>query len=140
MQPTKLQRLLFTSDILIIIAFALVPLFSTFPYRVNIFLSWEGAYRISQGQTPFQDFGLPMGYMFWVVPAFFFKIFGPSLVTLVKAQVFINILSGLAFRSMLKSLQVQPGLRLAGVLLFCLSFSFFNFWPWYNHTVIVYEL
>ncbi|QGW28008.1 hypothetical protein [Phnomibacter ginsenosidimutans] len=139
MQPTKLQRLLFTSDILIIIAFALVPLFSTFPYRVNIFLSWEGAYRISQGQTPFQDFGLPMGYMFWVVPAFFFKIFGPGLVTLVKAQVFINILSGLAFRSMLKSLQVQPGLRLAGVLLFCLSFSFFNFWPWYNHTVIVYE-
>ena len=26
------------------------------------------------------------------------------------------------------------------VLLFIISYSFFNYWPWYNHTVIVYEL
>src|SRR2546430_8067370 len=23
---------------------------------------------------------------------------------------------------------------------FCISYSLFNYWPWYNHTVIVYEL
>lgn len=127
-------------ELAIIIGLASVPLFiSQFPYRVNIFLSWEGAYRISQGQIPFRDFGQPMGGMYWVMPAFFFKLFGPQLISLLKAQVFINIISGLAFRSMLKSLQVQEGIRISAVLLFCISFSFFNFWPWYNHTVIVYE-
>lgn len=126
-------------EIVLIVSLACVPLFAAFPYRVNIFLSWEGAYRLYQGQVPYRDFGMPLGYMFWVVPALFMKVFGVQMITLVKAQVFINILSGLAFRSILKSLQVQPGVRLLSVLLYCLSFSFFNFWPWYNHTVIVYE-
>jgi hypothetical protein len=131
-------RILPLAEIIIIAALASVPLFVSFPYRVNIFLSWEGAYRMSEGQAPFRDFGLPMGYGFWIIPAAFFKIFGPQLITLVKAQVFINIISGLAFRSILKSLDVQPAIRFVSVLLFCLSYSFFNFWPWYNHTVIVY--
>jgi len=78
--------------------------------------------------------------MFWVIPAFFFKLFGPKLITLIKAQVLINIIAGLSFRSILVSLSVDKGLRLASVLLFCLSYSFINFWPWYNHSVIVYEL
>jgi hypothetical protein len=136
----KRIRLFSFLEILIICLLAIVPLFMTFPYRVNIFLSWEGAYRLSQGQIPFKDFGMPLGYMYWVIPALFFKIFGAQMITLVKAQVFINILSGLAFRSILKSFQVQPGIGLLSVLLYCISFSFFNFWPWYNHTVIVYEM
>jgi len=127
-------------ELLIIVLLAIIPLFTSFPYRVNIFLSWEGAYRLSQGQVPYRDFGMPLGYMYWVVPALFFKIFGTQMITLIKAQVFINIISGLAFRSILKSMQVQPGVRLLSVILYCLSFSFFNFWPWYNHTVIVYEM
>jgi hypothetical protein len=136
----KREKLFSVLEISFIVLIALVPLFMSFPYRVNIFLSWEGAYRLSQGQMPFKDFGLPMGYMYWVIPAFFFKVFGPQMITLIKAQVFINILSGLAFRSILKSISLQPGLRLLCVFLYCISFSFFNFWPWYNHTVIVYEM
>lgn len=122
-----------------IILLAMVPLFTHFPFRVNIFLSWEGAYRLYEGQVPYRDFGIPMGYMYWVVPAVFFKIFGPAMVTLVKAQVFINIISGFAFRSILKSLDVDKGLRFLALFVYCVSYSFFNFWPWYNHTVIVYE-
>ncbi|HEX5668547.1 MAG TPA: hypothetical protein VFX73_07060, partial [Chitinophagaceae bacterium] len=125
---------------ILIIVFSVFPIFLSFPYRVNIFLSWEGAYRMSEGQMPFKDFGIPLGYMFWVVPAFFFKLFGPSLVTLVKAQAFINIISGFAFRSILRSFSVTPGVRLVSVIVYLLSFSFINFWPWYNHTVIVYEI
>lgn len=136
----KKKRLFSTIEIAIIILLAVVPLFVTFPYRVNIFLSWEGAYRLSQGQIPYKDFGMPLGYMYWVLPTIFFKIFGTQMITLVKAQVFLNIVSGLAFRSILKNLQVQPGVRLLSVLLYCISFSFFNFWPWYNHSVIVYEM
>ncbi|HEV9036335.1 MAG TPA: hypothetical protein VGQ51_06945 [Puia sp.] len=127
-------------EVFIIVVLACVPLFIRLPYRVNIFLSWEGAYRMSEGQLPFRDFGVPLGGMYWVIPAIFFKLFGPAMITLVKAQVFINIVSGLAFRSILRSLSVNPGIRLASVLLFCLSYSFFNFWPWYNQSVIVFEL
>src|SRR5450432_3406523 len=127
------------AELAIIVLLAVIPLFVTFPYRVNIFLSWEGAYRVSQGELPFRDFGIPLGGMSWVIPGIFFKIFGAQMITLVKAQVFINIISGLAFRSILKSCGVQPGLKLVAVLLYCISFSFFNFWPWYNHTVIVFE-
>ncbi|MFY0255643.1 hypothetical protein ACDQ55_16995 [Chitinophaga sp. 30R24] len=125
---------------ILIIALALVPLLVTFPYRVNIFLSWEGAYRISSGQMPFKDFGTPLGYGFWIIPALFFKCFGPEMITLVKAQVFINLLAGFSFRSILRTLNVKPGVRFLSVLVFVLSYSFFNFWPWYNHTVIVFEL
>lgn len=139
-QTLNRSRLFSRLEIFIIVGLACVPLFASFPYRVNIFLSWEGAYRLSQGQVPYRDFGMPLGYMFWVIPALFMKVFGTQMITLVKAQVFINIISGLAFRSILKSLDVQPGVRLLSVLLYCLSFSFFNFWPWYNHTVIVYEV
>jgi len=134
------DKLFTVLEISIIVLLAIVPLFMVFPYRVNIFLSWDGAYRLSKGQVPFKDFGIPMGYMYWVVPALFFKLLGPQLITLVKAQVVINIISGFAFRSILKSLSVQPGVRLLCVLLYCISFSFFNFWPWYNHTVIVYQM
>lgn len=135
MKSTTGEKLL---EMLIIVAFAMFPLLITFPYRAYLYLSWEGAYRLSQGQIPFRDFGLPLGGMFWTIPAVFFKIFGPQIITLVKAQAFINILSGFAVRSIFKSLKVSPSVRIASVFLFCLSFSFQNFWPWYNHTVIVY--
>jgi len=127
------------ADIALVVLFAIIPLFMNFPYRVNIFLSWEGAYRISEGQLPFRDFGTPLGGMYWMIPALFFKLFGAKMITLVKAQVFINILSGLAFRSILKSFSFGWALRFLCVFVYCISFSFFNFWPWYNHSVIVYE-
>ena len=134
----KQSRILNFLEVSVIVLLALFPVFLSFPYRVNVFLSWEGAYRISEGQLPFRDFGIPLGGMYWVVPAIFFKILGAQVITLVKAQAFINIISGLAFRSILKSLDVLPPVKFASVLLYCISFSFFNFWPWYNHTVLVY--
>ncbi|SHL42050.1 hypothetical protein SAMN05444266_103278 [Chitinophaga jiangningensis] len=127
-------------EVLLIVGFAVIPLFMTFPYRVNIFLTWEGAYRIAQGQVPFKDYGAPLGYGFWIIPALFMKLFGVQLITLVKAQVFLNILAGLSFAAILRTLEVRPGLRLISILLFIISYSLSNFWPWYNHTVIVYEL
>lgn len=133
-------KLLNAVEIIIIVGIATFPLLLSFPFRVNIFLSWEGAYRMSEGQVPFRDFGIPLGGMYWVVPALFFKIFGAQLITLVKAQAFINIISGLAFRYILLTLSVNPIVRVASVLLYAITFSFFNFWPWYNHSAIVYGL
>lgn len=135
-----MKKTLTLFEALVIIGFAFFPLFLTFPYRVNIFLSWEGAYRLSEGQLPFRDFGTPLGGMYWVVPAMFFKIFGTQLITLVKAQVFINIVSGFVFRNILLTLSVTPVVRAASVLLYTITFTFFNYWPWYNHSAIVYGL
>ena len=127
-------------ECLLIVGLACVPLFATFPYRVNIFLSWEGAYRMSEGQMPYRDFGMPLGYGYWIVPALFFKLFGPQMISLVKAQVFLNIVGGLSFRYILQQMRVSPGVRLLSVIVFVLSYSFVNFWPWYNNTVIIYQL
>jgi hypothetical protein len=127
-------------EVIFIIILAVFPVFMIYPYRVNIFISWVGAYRMSRGEVPFTDFGIPMGYMFWAMPALIFKIFGPQMITLVKAQALLNILSGLAFRSILRSFRLGPVIRLASVVFFVLTYSLVNFWPWYNHSVIVYEL
>ena len=128
------------ADIYIIILFCFVPLFLSFPYRVNIFLSWEGAYRLYLGEIPYKDFGLPMGFTYWVVPAIFFKIFGPYLITLVKAQVFLNLICCLSFRGILKKLKLTDGIRISVIIVFCLSYILINFWPWYNNSVIIYEI
>ncbi|RYF84669.1 MAG: hypothetical protein EOO03_14455 [Chitinophagaceae bacterium] len=127
-------------EILLIVLFAIIPLFISLPYRINIFLSWEGAYRVSEGQLPFRDFGTPIGGVYWLVPAIFFKIFGAQMISLIKAQVFLNIISGLSFRYILKKLEFDAYARFLALIVFIISFSFINFWPWYNHTVIVYEL
>lgn len=128
------------ADILLILLFSIAPLFLKYPYRVNIFLSWEGAYRLYLGQIPYKDFGLPMGFGYWIVPAIFFKIFGPYLFTLVKAQVFMNIIAGLSFRGILKKLQVLETIRIAAILTYCLSYIMMNFWPWYNNSVILWQI
>lgn len=135
-----MNRLKFQSifEVAIILIFASIPLLVNLPYRSYVYLSWEGAYRLSEGQAPFRDFGLPLGGMYWVVPGIFFKVFGPQVITLVKAQFFLNVVSGLTFRTILKTLKFNPLIILPAVLLYCLSYSFQNFWPWYNHTVIVY--
>lgn len=134
------DRQIFLMEVAVVLLFSLIPLFLTYPYRINIFLSWEGAYRLSLGQVPYRDFGLPLGFAYWMVPALFFKLFGPYLFTLVKAQVVINIVAAFAFRSVLRSFEVESGIRLVLVVLFCLTYSFINFWPWYNHSVFVFEL
>jgi len=60
--------------------------------------------------------------------------------SLIKAQVFINLIAAFSFRSILKLLNVSPPVILLSVLVFCFSYISFNFWPWYNHLVIVLEL
>lgn len=126
-------------ELLIIIGCASLPIFFKLYYRINIFLSWEGAYRLYLGQIPFRDFGLPMGFGYWILPALFFKIFGPYLATLIKVQIFINIISGITFRAILKLFDIDEFKRLVSVIVYCLTFIVGNLWPWYNHTVIVYE-
>lgn len=142
LMPSKslTARQLLVVEIAISLVFCFVPLLYNNPYRLNIFLSWEGAYRLYLGQVPFRDFSLPMGYGYWVIPALFFKLFGPYMQSLIIAQGFINFVSVLSLRSILKMLNVRAEIILATVLVFCFSYVSKNFWPWYNHLVIVLEI
>ncbi len=124
----------------LIIVTAAIPLLFQHPYRINLFLAWEGAYRLSIGELPYRDFGSPVGYGFWVLPALFFKIFGPYVYTLLVVQAFINVLSGFIFRGLLSVFRIPAPVRLMALVVFCLSYSMFNFWPWYNHLVFVVEI
>lgn len=119
---------------------AVLPLFLNHPYRINLFLAWEGAFRMASGEIPYRDFGSPVGYGFWVLPAMFFKIFGPFVYTLLVTQAFINIWSGLVFRKLLRLFGLPAGVTFLSLLVYCLSYSMFNFWPWYNHLVFVIEM
>lgn len=134
------ERQLLVGELLIIAFFCFIPLLFNNPYRINIFLSWEGAYRMYLGQMPFRDYSMPMGYGYWLIPALFFKIFGPYFYTLIKAQVFINLISVITFRSILRILRVPPVVILLSVLVYCFSYVSFNFWPWYNNMVFAFEL
>ncbi|MEQ9412778.1 MAG: hypothetical protein RIF39_03050, partial [Cyclobacteriaceae bacterium] len=124
----------------IILTISILPIFFKYPFKINLFLAWEGAYRLYLGQIPHAEYYLPMGFGFWIIPALFFRLFGPSLFTLIITQSFINVISGLAFMGILDRLKVPPAKSFLALLVFCLSFVLVNFWPWYNHTVVVFQL
>jgi hypothetical protein len=134
------ERKISMVESLVIIVTALIPLFLTPPYRINLFLAWEGAFRMSNGEIPYRDFGSPVGYGFWILPALFFKIFGPFVYTLLVVQAFINIVSGFVFRALLRRFSLPAGVTFLTLIVYCLSYSMFNFWPWYNHLVFVFEI
>jgi hypothetical protein len=101
---------------------------------------WEGAYRLYLGELPYRDFGIPMGFCSWLIPALFFKLFGPTLFTLAKAQAFMNIISGLAFRWILINNGATFYTRLLAIFIFSITFILGLYWPQYNHTVIIFQL
>lgn len=133
-------RNLFIVEVILCLPFLIIPFFIKLPYRINIFLSWEGSYRLFLGQTPYEDFGMPIGFGYWLIPSLFFKIFGPTMLSLIKAQFFINIVSLLSLRAILRILNFNPYYITLSLFVFCLSFIINNFWPWYNHSVVIYEL
>ncbi|MEM7109581.1 MAG: hypothetical protein AAF519_15255 [Bacteroidota bacterium] len=127
-------------SILMVVTFCLLPLVISLPYRVNLYVSWEGAYRMYLGQLPYRDFGMPIGYAYWLIPFLFFKALGPYMSSLLWAQAFINIFSALLIRDILKVLGANKPVVFFALLTYSLSFILINFWPWYNHTVFFYEL
>jgi hypothetical protein len=123
-----------------ILAFSAFPLLFSLPFRIHLDLPYEGAYRMYLGQVPFKDFGIPFGYGFFIVPTLFFHLFGPTLHALLCAQVFLNIVSGLAVLSIFKSLRLPSSVSFVGILVYCLSYIFIYFWPWHTHTAYTFGI
>jgi hypothetical protein len=137
---TLTGKLQLTLELLPIFITSLLPLFFDLSYQINLYMIWEGAYRLNLGQLPYQDFGIPMGIYGWVMPALFFKLFGASLFTLAKTQAFMNIVSGLSFRWILKNLGASYPTRFLSIIVFSLTYILGLYWPQYNHTVIIFQL
>ena len=125
---------------LLIIILCILPFFIDLPFRPNIYLSWEGAYRISNGEIPFRDFGMPLGLGFWILPATFFTLFGPYFKVLVLVQSIVNIISIFVVRGILKSFKLSEYLIFILILVFYSSMVMPNYWPWYNHMAVFYQL
>lgn len=136
MKPNIYNSLTFA----IILLFALFPLLFSLPFRIHLDLPWEGTYRMYLGQTPYKDFGMPLGYGFFIIPLFCFYIFGPALKTLLLAQTFITIISALTFRNILKHFNIKSYKIFIATTIFCISYTFIYFWPWYNNTAFMYEM
>jgi hypothetical protein len=138
------EKKIFRSILLLELGFTLLltlfPLFFNLPFRINLFLTYEGAYRMYAGQIPYKDFGMPLGVGYFIIPLAFFYLFGPVMRSLLYAQVFINLLSIFFFRSILKKLDISPINRLLSLLVFTISYTFIFFWPWYNNTAFLYQL
>ncbi len=126
-------------NIACILIFSCLPIFLKFPYRINLYLAWEGAYRMMNGELAFRDFGMPLGYGFWLIPTLFFYLFGPLVSTLLKAQAFINIICSLAFWGILSELKVKKPVISLSLLVLIFTFVIPHFWPWYNHSTITFE-
>lgn len=126
--------------LLFAMAISTFPLLFNLPFRDNIYLSFEGALRISNGQVPFDDFYMPLGYGYFLILTLFFKLFGASLKVLLLAQAFINIVTLMVFYILVRTLNVSRGAAFLGVLTMGLSYAFLFFWPWYNNTAFFYNL
>lgn len=125
---------------ILIIGFSLMPLFFSLPFRIHLDMSWEGAYRLYLGQVPYKDFGMPIGFGFFIFPLLAFYTFGPTLKALLLSQVIVNIITTLTFRVIIKKLGLNEGRALIATFVFLLSYSFLYFWPWYNFTAIMFEM
>lgn len=124
----------------VIVLFACFPLLFSLPFRIHLDLPWEGTYRLYSGQVPYKDFGMPLGYGFFIIPLLCFYIFGPALKTLLLAQTVITVISGLAFRGILKYFDIPAHKTFIATAVFCISYTFIYFWPWYNNTAFMYEM
>ena len=124
----------------IVFFFAIFPLLFNLPFRIHLDLPFEGAYRLYIGQVPYRDFTMPLSYGFFIIPTICFHIFGPFLKSLLYAQAIITIIGGFSFISIFKNLKLPSVYILIAVLVFCLSYTFIYFWPWYNNTSFIYQI
>jgi hypothetical protein len=139
MQKIKIDPIV-TLGYSIIIILCLIPAFIQLPFRPNIYLAWEGAYRISQGEIPFRDFGMPFGVGFWIIPSLFFKLFGPYFKVLVLAQSLVNVATIFVVKGILKKFQLNDYLVFILIIVLYSSMIMPTYWPWYNQMAVFYQL
>jgi hypothetical protein len=98
---------------------------------------WDGAWRLTQGLSPFSEFGSPVGPVVLFIPALFFEGFGATWAVFQSSQMAQNaLLLGLAWL-ILRRVGARGGESIAGVGTFSFLYLIFLTHPWYNTTAIL---
>ena len=105
-----------------------------FIYFRDYSIIWDGAYRLTQGMSPYTDFGIPAGPVSFYLPALFFYLFGASWFNLQLSQLFINIALIVIAWKLLNEIQLSKYLLNLGLLFFTLNYVILLSHPWYNIT------
>ncbi len=112
----------------------LAHLFHRHLYFRDYSIMWEGAYRLSLGQLPYLDFGIPFGPVSLILPASLFSIFGPGFDLLGVASILLQVATLGCVMGMLRNFSLS---RL-GIAVGAFSFVFMHAtqvkFIWYNTT------
>lgn len=116
-----------------------------FSFRKIIFfrdysIIFEGALRLSLGQIPFNDFGIPMGPISLIIPAIFFKLFGVNWSIFQLSQMLINALILVVYTNII--IRITNNKYIIFIFVIALSFYYLIFitHPWYNTTALLFYL
>lgn len=134
------NRFLITVIVLSAFIVFIYPLTLDHQFRLNQGVSWVGAFRLMEGQLPYKDFGIPMGVGFFIIPAVFFKLISPQFFTLLIAQLCINIVFLFTTYKLFSALSLPKVAKALGMFSLIFLYLAKNYWPWYNNSVIFYEL
>tara|TARA_B100000212_G_C27361911_1_gene528568 strand:+ start:173 stop:1912 length:1740 start_codon:yes stop_codon:yes gene_type:complete len=105
-----------------------------FIYFRDYAIIWDGAYRLSQGLSPYTDFGMPVGPVSFYLPALFFYLFGASWLNLQLSQLVISIALIFTAWKLLNEIQVSKVISYLGLVFFTLNYVILLSHPWYNIT------
>ena len=108
-----------------------------FAYFRDYSITFEGAYRLSLGQIPFNDFVAPLGPVSFILPAIFFKLFGANLIVFQQSQLFTNFLILIILVLIFRKLYLPIRLQLVSIGLFSFTYLIFLTHPWYNSTAFL---
>lgn len=129
-----------TLEVFLVLSLAALPLTYATPFFRDFAWVWEGAYRLLIGQTPYKDFGMPVGPGILILPYVFFKLNGPSFYSLKLAAAVVSLIALLSFNIYLRFFQVRRSIRTSATLLFGLTYTTSSSLPWYNQTAFAFEL
>lgn len=132
-QISRLDILVIFILVIVILDLQFLGMFgrTTFPQDCTVI--FEGGYRISSGQIPYQDFYIPLGPVVFYMQAFFNSIFGINIASLaIHAFMLAVILSVIFYYIVRKEFGIVMSFIFA--LFFYLSFSGLKFHPFYNFT------
>ena len=94
---------------------------------------FDGAYRISYGQIPFQDFYIPIGPVVFLMQGFFNFIFGANMFSMAIHSLTLSIILVLIFYYFVRK-EFNIFISFIFSLFFYISFSGLTFHPFYNYT------
>ena len=133
----KLKSKLFIDYIFL--SLCLFCLLGTFEVRSYVFfrdysITFEGAYRLFNGQIPYRDFGSPVGPISFVIPALFFKIFKPNWSVFIISQQFENVCMLVLMFALLSKINIEVNIKRVALICFTLFYLLLQTHPWYNST------